>query len=160
MTKGVENNSKIGDVIACCDGSIVYEVGIDHANKLRAGVEIFKSDYDVGNVDELNLANFGFKGETFKVNAFGSYQFIRGKQHNEAFQFSVSQIAAETRRSTNLLSEDKLTIYQSGYDFDRGDQWLGNDHSGRNYGIVQLSSGKLSHGSAGNSRLEADDHFI
>jgi hemolysin activation/secretion protein len=159
--QGIENDSKLGS-IDCCDGSLAYSFGLGSSNKFRGSLEVSKANYDVGNVEDLTLATFGFAGETLSITAATRYQLVRGKTHNSALYFNLSKMNAKTQRLNQLLSEDNILVYQSGYEFDLTDGFMideGKFYANRSAVSVQLSRGKLSKGDAGKSRLEADDDF-
>ncbi len=155
--EGVQNSA-----VDCCDGSVSYTFGLDKANKFRGSIGITKANYDVGNVGDLTLATFGFAGETLSINASTRYQWVRSKTYNAALRFELSKSNAKTERLDQLLSEDDILVYQAGYDFDFTDGWLiHNDLFQLNSSAasIVLARGKLSKGSAGKSRLAADDDF-
>lgn len=159
---GINHESSFGKFIDCCDGSISYEMGLDNLNSYRLGFNVSKTNYDVGNVDELTLSSFAFAGETLNLTAYVNYLWLRGKQRNATFSVSISQANAKTKRQSQLLSEDDLTYLQTEFAFDFFDSAIQQDFlsEGRNLGNVQLVAGRLSSGGVSNSRLAADSDFI
>lgn len=158
---GIEDNSDLG-AIDCCDGLISYSFAIDQQNEFRANFSVSKASYDVGNVDEVTLAAFGFAGETLTLSSGLQYLVHRSKSFNAWTRFDISKMNAKTLRSVSLLSEDNILTYQASIesDFSDGFALFGSSNADNRSGLrVQLTRGKLSNGNAGKSRLEADDDF-
>jgi hemolysin activation/secretion protein len=157
MTDGPDGSPASGaDGIDCCMGSIGYEWALDGANKFRMGVEAFAANYDVGDVDELQLSDFGFNGKTRQFKVYSSYQLVRSRSYNSVFSVAVSHINARSFRLKQLQSEDKVSVLDFSHRFDSTDKHLG---GGTNFGNLQLSVGKLSEGRGNRSRVGADSSF-
>lgn len=155
-TEGVDSASVSGSDIDCCKGSIGYEWAMDRANRFRLGSEVYTANYDVGDVDELLLSDFGFNGKTRQYKVYGNYQLYRSRSFNGTFGLALSHINAKSLLLNTLKSEDKVSVADFSYRFDFTDKLLG---GGTNFGNLQLSTGKLSEGRASQSRLSADNNF-
>lgn len=160
MPDGVVEESVLGKQATCCNGAITYKTVLDKDYSYFLGFELAKSDYDIGNVDELDLATFNFKGETVSARTFVSYLNSLDRASRQEIIGSVSLIQTKSERFDSIASEDRLVVLDLAYQFDfkAVDDWTFGFFD-RIMGDLRISTGKLEDGVAKNSRLEADPDF-
>ncbi|WP_026377030.1 ShlB/FhaC/HecB family hemolysin secretion/activation protein [Aestuariibacter salexigens] len=108
----------------CCIGGFNWEALTPNL-KHGLGIEWFKSDYELGDVDDIELARLGFTGESTKTRVFGNYYQTVNRRLQGTWSYGFSAITAESYvgdREGNtpiLLNRDELAEFDLSYQFTR-----------------------------------------